>query len=111
MLEKIKKLKNQALKEIKKSKVLKELQALETKYLGRKGELTGILRNLKDLAKEQKPLVGKLANEVKSEIEQAVSDLKFELTRPGQNPGKQFFYFLEGLVFKFFYLFQHKYRS
>jgi len=90
MLEKIKKLKNQALKEIKKSKVLKELQALETKYLGRKGELTGILRNLKDLAKEQKPLVGKLANEVKSEIEQAVSDLKFELTGQGKTEGEHF---------------------
>lgn len=84
MLEEIKKLKNQALKEIKKSKALKELQALEIKYLGRKGELTGILRNLKDLAEKQRPLVGKLANEVKGEIEQAVSDLKFELTGQGE---------------------------
>lgn len=80
MQDKIKKIKAKALAEIKKSKALDELKKLEVKYLGRKGELTGILRDLKDLAEEEKPIVGKFANQVKLELEQVVKDIKFELS-------------------------------
>jgi len=78
MLEKLTKLKEKAIREIKKSQAFNELLNLEKKYLGRKGELTKVLRQLKDLAKEEKPKVGKLANEVKKELSQLISDLKDE---------------------------------
>ncbi|MBT6691217.1 phenylalanine--tRNA ligase subunit alpha [Candidatus Parcubacteria bacterium] len=44
------------------------LADLKKKYLGRKGELTGILKEVKDMASEEKPRVGKLANEIKEEL-------------------------------------------
>ncbi|MFH0854600.1 MAG: phenylalanine--tRNA ligase subunit alpha [bacterium] len=45
------------------------LRELEIKYLGRKGELTEILRGLASLALEEKKTIGSLANEIKKEIE------------------------------------------
>lgn len=78
MLDKLIKLKEKASREIKKSQAFDELKNLEKKYLGRKGELTNVLRQLKDLAKEEKPKVGQLANEVKRELSQLISDLKYE---------------------------------
>ena len=46
-----------------------ELAALETKYLGRKGELTGLLKGLATVSAEERPVLGALANEVKREME------------------------------------------
>ena len=85
MLDQLNKLKEQAIKELKKSQILEELKKIETKYLGRKGELTKILRQVKDLAIEQKPMVGKLANEVKKELKQLVASLEFELKQRKSN--------------------------
>lgn len=87
-----------------KTRVLKELEHvqdsvflanLKVKYLGRKGELTNILKEVKSLAKEEKPRVGKLANEIKNELvdlffktEQIITKevnqkLDFDPTMPG----------------------------
>src|SRR5947209_6652563 len=49
-------------------------QAWHSEYLGRKGSLTGILRNLGTLAPEERPLVGKVANEIKVALEQALQE-------------------------------------
>jgi len=76
----IKQLKDKALTELKKVTDLDQLEKLEVKYLGRKGELTGILRGLKDLAGEHKIKVGKLANQVKNELVELSSDLKAKLS-------------------------------
>ncbi|PIP17505.1 MAG: phenylalanine--tRNA ligase subunit alpha [Parcubacteria group bacterium CG23_combo_of_CG06-09_8_20_14_all_35_9] len=65
----IQQLKNRALKEIEDSSDLETLRNIEIKYLGRKGELTKILRSIKDLPKKKRPLVGQLANEVRRELE------------------------------------------
>ncbi len=45
-----------------------------TEYLGRKGRLTAILRNLGSLPGEERPLVGKVANEVKDALENALQE-------------------------------------
>ena len=73
MLSDLKKIKTQALKEFAKIKNSDELEDLKVKYLGRNGELTKLLKNLKDIAVEEKPKVGKLANEVKESIGDAIS--------------------------------------
>lgn len=63
-------LKKQALKSIRAAKDERALEELRIKFLGRKdGELTKILRSLKDLSLEQKQLVGPKANAFKEEIE------------------------------------------
>ena len=49
-------------------------QAWHSEYLGRKGRLTAILRNLGSLAPEERPLVGKVANEIKVALEQALQE-------------------------------------
>ncbi|MFC1615696.1 phenylalanine--tRNA ligase subunit alpha [Patescibacteria group bacterium] len=69
----IKKIQESALKKIKSAKTLKDLQELHHKYFGRKdGQLTKILRQVKDLPKELKPTIGKLSNVAKVAIESAL---------------------------------------
>ncbi|MBU1148604.1 phenylalanine--tRNA ligase subunit alpha [Patescibacteria group bacterium] len=73
-------LKKSALAEIDTIKKSELLQKLEKKYLGRKGELTQVLRQLKDLSDDLKPVVGKLANEVKQDIEVALQEAQLKLS-------------------------------
>ncbi len=69
MQNKLKKIKERALEEIEKIKSSDALKDLEVKYLGRKGELTEILRGISDLVLEEKKAIGKMANDMKIEIE------------------------------------------
>lgn len=52
---------------------LKALDELKVKYLGKKGELTAILKQMGKLSPEERPVIGQLANEVRSTIEDEVS--------------------------------------
>ncbi|MBI5023325.1 MAG: phenylalanine--tRNA ligase subunit alpha [Candidatus Magasanikbacteria bacterium] len=82
MLEQFIKIKNSALAEIQSVKNSAELEALENKLLGRKnGELTNLLKGLKDLSSEEKKSVGQAANDVKQTIESAMAEKKSELAR------------------------------
>jgi phenylalanyl-tRNA synthetase alpha chain len=65
-------LKQTALKEIEQAKDLKSLEGVYRRYLGRKGELTKILRFLKDLPEKKRKERGKLANQIKREIEETI---------------------------------------
>lgn len=49
-----------------------ELNDLRVKYLGKSGEITTLLKQLKDVPKEDKPAVGKLINDVRLKIEEAL---------------------------------------
>lgn len=55
----------------------KELAALKVEILGKNGELTGILRNLKDLPADKRPMAGKLVNDARTRLEEAF-DKKFK---------------------------------
>ena len=55
------------------------LEALRVKYLGKKGELTAVLRGMGKLTPEERPIVGQLANEVRAEIEAAITETKANL--------------------------------
>lgn len=68
MKDKLQKLKKSAENEIVSCSELDLLRELEIKYLGRKGELTQILRGLSNLSIEEKKEVGPLANKIKEEI-------------------------------------------
>jgi len=69
MKDKLLALKKECLDAIKKANSLHSVQEVETKYVGRKGKLTAILRGVKDLSASDKPIVGKLSNQVKNELE------------------------------------------
>lgn len=51
-----------------------ELDAIRVKFLGKKGELTAILKQMGKLSPEERPVMGQLANEVRSEIEALIAD-------------------------------------
>ena len=55
------------------------LEALRIKYLGKKGELTAVLRGMGQLTPEERPIVGQIANEVRAEIETAITEKKASL--------------------------------
>jgi phenylalanyl-tRNA synthetase alpha chain len=59
---------------------LKELDELRVRYLGRKGLFTSLLRQLGQVSAEERPRLGKLANQIKEELEQKFADRKSALT-------------------------------
>ena len=56
------------------------LEALRVKYLGKKGELTAVLRGMGKLTPEERPIVGQMANEIRAEIEAAITATKATLS-------------------------------
>ncbi|MEK9170605.1 MAG: phenylalanine--tRNA ligase subunit alpha [Patescibacteria group bacterium] len=78
---KMEELKASALNSIKNSKDLKSLEEIRVKFLGRKdGEITRILRSLKDLSIEEKRKIGPLANALQKEIEETLNEKLKQLT-------------------------------
>lgn len=76
MKEQIKQIKENAIREIADSKTLQELENSRIKYLGKKGELTSVLRGMGILSPEERPIIGNLVNEVKFEIENLIEALE-----------------------------------
>ena len=62
-------------------KGIEQLENLRIKYLGKKGELTAVLRGMGALSAEERPLVGKIANEVRAFIEEKLDLAKTELEK------------------------------
>jgi len=69
MKEKLQKLQKEIINHLKMVKDINSLNELEIKYLGRKGELTNILRGIKDLSDSTKKEIGQLANQIKIQLE------------------------------------------
>ena len=73
MKEKLEEINNQLLQELQNIKDINSLSVLKSKYLGKKGEITNILKGMKDLSPQQRPLMGKLVNEIKNHIEKHIN--------------------------------------
>ena len=58
---------------------LNGLEEIRIEYLGKKGELTNILKGMKDLTKEERPVIGQIANEVRESIEEKIEEVKNDL--------------------------------
>ena len=71
---KIEEIKTLAKTSIENAKDLKELDEIRVKYLGKKGELTAILRGMGALSAEERPIIGSLVNEVRDELEKIISE-------------------------------------
>lgn len=85
MIEQINIIKDKALQLIQAASTNDELEEIRVKVLGRKGELTLILRTLGELSPEQRGAVGKRSNEVKKIIEEGLSSRKQELSASNYN--------------------------
>lgn len=72
-------LKQRALFELSKVQTLDELNGLRVKYLGKKGEITRVLKGLTGLSSDERPVVGRLANEIKETIEKELLQKNYEL--------------------------------
>ncbi len=81
MQAKLESLLKKAKEEIQSSKNLKELDEVRVKFLGKKGELTSILKGMKDVSPEDRPSVGKLINEVREQMENFLEEAKEESKR------------------------------
>ncbi|OGO84606.1 MAG: phenylalanine--tRNA ligase subunit alpha [Clostridiales bacterium GWE2_32_10] len=72
-------IKLKTISDLQKVEDLKALEDIKVKVLGKKGELTEILRGMKDLSSEERPVVGQIANEVRETIEQKIGEIKKEI--------------------------------
>jgi phenylalanyl-tRNA synthetase alpha chain len=76
-------LKLEAEQAIAKTKSLQELEEVEIKFLGRKGDLTAILKGLASVAVELRPKMGALANEIKKDLEGSFAKKRGDLENAG----------------------------
>ena len=78
MIDDLQQLEKNALAELKKATNEDQAQAVRTKYLGRKGLLTGLLRNIAQVPDAEKPLFGKRCNEVKDILSAKIDEVLFQ---------------------------------
>lgn len=81
MKEKLEQIKAQAKAQIEASDALDKLNDVRVNMLGKKGELTAVLKSLKEVAPEERPKVGQLVNETRAEIENLLEEAKKKLER------------------------------
>lgn len=81
MKEKLEQIKAEALKQIENSDALEKLNDVRVSFLGKKGELTAVLKSLKDVPPEDRPKVGQLVNETREEIERVMEAAKTRMER------------------------------
>ena len=81
MKELMQSLREASIKAINESDSPESIEALRVKYLGKKGELTAILRQMGKLSPEERPVMGQLANQLRAEIEEAIDLRKTMLSK------------------------------
>ena len=81
MQEQIMKIREVALDDINNAANAKELDEARVKYLGKKGELTSILRGMGGLSPEERPIIGSKVNEVRNEIENLIKERENEFSK------------------------------
>ena len=72
MKEQLAKIRSEALSALESVKDAVALDELRVKYLGKKGELTAVLKQMGKLTAEERPAMGQLANEVRAALESAL---------------------------------------
>lgn len=81
MKEKLQSIKEKALAQINSSDSLDRLNEIRVAYLGKKGELTEVLKGMKEVAAEDRPVVGQLVNETRSAIEEMLEQTKTKMAK------------------------------
>lgn len=81
MKDKLEKIKSESFKIIDNVKSLQHLEEIRVKYLGKKGELTQLLRGMGKLSPEERPIVGQLANEIRDRINEKIEETAYCLKK------------------------------
>ena len=76
MKERLQKIREEAIAKIKASQNLEALNDVRVSILGKKGELTALLKSMKEVAPEDRPAFGQLVNDTRAEIEKVLEDAK-----------------------------------
>ena len=79
MKEQLEKIRQEALGALESVKDAGELDALRVRFLGKKGELTGVLKTMGKLSAEERPVMGQAANNVRAAIEEKIETVRAEL--------------------------------
>lgn len=79
MKEKLQAIRENALARIAESDSLDKLNEIRVAYLGKKGELTEVLKGMKDVKPEDRPKIGALVNDAREAIEQKIEEIKSKL--------------------------------
>lgn len=79
MKDKLKSIREEAIRQIEASDALDKLNDVRVTFLGKKGELTSVLKSLKDVAPEERPKVGQMVNETRQAIENILEESKKKL--------------------------------
>ncbi len=79
MKEKLQKIKEEAVRNIEASADLSRLNDVRVAILGKKGELTAVLKSMKDLLPEERPAFGQLVNDIRADIERKLEEAKAAL--------------------------------
>ena len=81
MKDRLSKIRQNALNQTEEAGALEKLNDIRVAFLGKKGELTSIMKSMKELAPEERPAFGQMVNETRSEIEKKMEEMKTELAR------------------------------
>ncbi|MDO5349890.1 MAG: phenylalanine--tRNA ligase subunit alpha [Lachnospiraceae bacterium] len=81
MKDQLERIKAEALAKIEASDALEKLNDIRVAYLGKKGELTSVLKSMKEVAPEDRPKVGQMVNDARALIEEKLEATKKELAR------------------------------
>ena len=81
MKEQLEKIKEEALKQIAASDALEKLNDIRVSYLGIKGQLTSLLKGMKDVSPEERPKVGQMVNDARALIEGRLEEAKTALAQ------------------------------
>jgi phenylalanyl-tRNA synthetase alpha chain len=74
MREELQKIRDAALADLASSPEEAAIEAVRVRYLGRKGELTTVMKQMRDVAPEDRPAIGVLLNEIKTELERRIDE-------------------------------------
>ncbi len=81
MKDQLEKIKAEALAKIEASDALEKLNEIRVAYLGKKGELTSVLKSMKNVAPEERPKVGQMVNDARALIEEKLETTRQDLAR------------------------------
>ncbi len=76
MKEQLEKILNDAMSQIDASDKIEKLNDIKVAFLGKKGELTSVLKSMKDVAAEERPKIGQMVNDARKEIEGKLDEKK-----------------------------------
>ena len=81
MKEKLQAIREEALAKIEAAKDLDALNNIKVDVLGKKGELTQVLKGMKDVAPEDRPKVGQMVNDTRTAIEERLEAVKSDIAK------------------------------